>query len=219
MSQSECWKEKELELYTCQNLNKLGVSLYEELYQLFPEYGEYIPDCSLLGSQIKTSVGIIDALILIGSTLYVVEFKSVRGTEESVGQLQRYRNVVNRAIISPIISAQHDLPVHVLYDISASFLEGIQLMLVAPSFSKQAMLGADVCIQAEKRGDEFHYAMVADRGRGMLEDFHITNIIKPYLQAVIGDHRDRYYQHKQRQLTDMEADSLARSILNQEMTQ
>lgn len=181
------WNEKQLELYTYDHLDKLAEAIFPDVEEFVPGYK---PPCRLLGSQTETSVGVIDALMLFENVLYIVEFKSVKATERSLGQLQRYRSVVGRISADSMIS-KYNLPTKLYHDITKDFLSNIELMLIAPDFSKEAMLGADICIQAEEEYGEFYYEMVADQSRQMGQDFHLEKIVSPYLHVLIDEHVER----------------------------
>lgn len=181
------WNEKQLELYTYDHLDKLAEAIFPDIEEFAPGYK---PPCRLLESQIETSVGIIDALMLFENVLYIVEFKSVKATERSLGQLQRYRSVISRISIDSMIS-KHELPHNLYYDITIDFQTNIELMLIAPDFSKEAMLGADICIQARRECEEFHYEAVSNHYEHLRRNFHLEKIVSPYLNVLIDEHTER----------------------------
>lgn len=173
------WNEKDLELYTCRNMAQIA----DLSWEFHPPNFSW----QLLGTQIPTSAGIIDALLLSGGLLFIIEFKSVKATDRTVGQLQRYRTAL------ALISFDDKLEVQgvsgfVHQSVQSDLPASISSMIIAPDFSQEALLGCDVCIQTHKKYGMFHFERVsASIDHHYKKNQHLAKTLSPWVQDAIDN--------------------------------
>lgn len=177
------WNERELETYTYRHIGKLAEAMYG-----IPETELHY---SLLGSQIETSAGIIDCLFMVEGLLYIVEFKAVIASEKAIGQLQRYRAAIERQTFFGVLEEQ-DVSAFVYGLVLAELKPSIQLCLVAPEFTKEAVLGADLCVRTHEESGEFHYELVSSADEIHRDKEQLKMAMLPWVQTLIdyGKYRE-----------------------------
>jgi predicted outer membrane lipoprotein len=182
------FREKVLEDYTCKYPDKLLKAL-----QYWYSEGS---KAWLLGKQIATTFGVIDALMVIDTDLFVVEFKAVQATQKDVGQLQRYRSAIRQCNPYRVLNGDALYALDLVRAVEK--LHDVKLMLVAPSFTKQALLGADACIEATHANGTFTYKAISYLDDVTEASADLQAIVNPYLkylverQIALMKHREKY---------------------------
>lgn len=142
------FKERELENYIVANL-KTFTAQASDFWPLDDL------DVTLLGRQVPCKYGIIDLLIQVGAMLWVVELKAVRADQKCVGQLRRYERAIAELNPYEVLDTAGEMEIY------ANSVEPITAtVLVAPSFTPDAMCAVDWAIVTEKRDDAFVFKSV-----------------------------------------------------------
>lgn len=169
------FKERLLEDYTCKHPDQLLASL-----QYWYSRGA---KALLLGKQIPTAFGVIDALVVIDTDLFVLEFKAVQATQKDLGQLQRYRSAIRQCNPYNVLEGEALYAPDLVRAVEK--LHDVKLMLVAPNFTKQALLGADACIEATHTNGIFTYKAISYFDDVTEASANLQAIVDPYLKYLV----------------------------------
>ena len=93
----------------------------------------------LLGRQVRCRTGIMDLLISHDATLFIVELKAVKATEETIGQVTRYRENILHTIGSGIIKYATDDQCERFAYTDGPDSKDVMCIIIAPSFTPQAV--------------------------------------------------------------------------------
>lgn len=162
------WNEAELEQYIVDHV---------------PEFvGSTGLTVRLLGRQIPCYYGIIDLLIQVGVSVWLVELKAVPANQKAVGQLQRYQ----KSILE--VSPYQDLTPQE-FDLYGPRIDTtVHTVLVAPSITDDAVMGVDFAFIATKNGDEFEFTSTYipyQRGANAI----LETVMRPYFVDVLAWHK------------------------------
>lgn len=173
------WDEKVLEDYAVEN--------WQDIFRCVSSIGGVEHECTVIGRQIPCRHGIIDLLAYSRYSLFVVEFKSVLADDKVVGQLQRYKRAIENLPLPKFVTLDM-IPV-------VESLRVVQTIVVAPSFTKRALWGADFCIEAKRFVDgHFEFRPAEYQSGNRRADEQLRDSLTPYfanLLAIESEHIKR----------------------------
>lgn len=173
------WQESDLERFVLGDLTGLATVLSAS-------------NLELLGTQVKCKFGRIDMLCYEALTVYVVEFKAVRASESTVGQVIRYASAVRQVNPYPYLPdedwAYRDNPVHVT------------TVIVAPSFDKNVLASVDHPIVATRNPDGEFVLEWADISVVEQVDLTLEDAMQPYLKNL--EQAGRQQEQQRQRLAD-----------------
>lgn len=176
------WTEKQLENYTLTNMGYVTRTVFAN---------GYMPDTQLLAQQVPCQYGIIDALVRVGNSLWLIEFKAEKAKQTVLGQLQRYRAAICNTNAYRFLDTMDELEV---YGNAVEVMYEPELVVIAPDFSREVLMGATHCIKAtgtawpNDKGWNFDYTYQRNpASRGNNEA--LENALAPYLRHVIRFHK------------------------------
>jgi hypothetical protein len=172
------WTEKKLEDYTWEHWYSVRDAVYR--------YGS--PAIRRLGRQVPCQYGIIDTLVAMGSDLWVVEFKAEKARQTVLGQLQRYRAAIRNTDAYRFLMTAEELS---LFSNVVEVVYEPQLVVIAPDFSRDVVMGADLCIRATMDSGMFLYELVDNPARRMNGNGELEAALSTYLEDMVEAQKQR----------------------------
>lgn len=188
------WIEKDLEKYIAKNFSVL----VNAMMRGYASSEEFV----FLGTQIPCEYGIIDMLFFRRETIFIVEFKSVMATEKTIGQASRYANAIKHA---DIYSEMNRLDFEA-YGADVEILT--QTIIIAPSFTPDAIKAADWSFIAERETDgtfRLHHAPLPPR---VTTNEKLENSIQPYIEKAQHLARIRHFARNNKEAKEHLAQTL-----------
>jgi hypothetical protein len=164
--------ERELEDYAVAHIDEVFACLYSP-----PKH-----PVTILGRQVPCRHGIIDLLAYLGRVLFVIEFKAVKADDKVAGQLERYKRAIAATSFSDAITVEMALTI-----VNNEIAETV---VVAPSFTKEALRAVDICIISKRDGDKYTFELAGYNSSREL-DTVLAKALLPYHMNIVEQEKAR----------------------------